>query len=110
MVVRQHSVRRARRAEATPHRGFVITWDVDNRDASVTARLRRFVFGYVSRKNCRNYRYRGFVEREGVRYLGQSVLFVLPQELEGLLTFLQGHGVAHVVTEASVGAVVASAA
>src|SRR5437899_12421811 len=38
-------------------------------------------FGYVLEKNGREYRYAGFIERPGVRYLGQSVLFVIPELL-----------------------------
>ena len=66
--------------------GSVVTWDADSRDASQCARLNRFVYGYVSERNGRAYRYPGFVGREGVRYLGQSVLLVredLVPELTG---------------------------
>jgi hypothetical protein len=59
-----------------PLSGFVITWDVDSGDSSQRARLYRLIYGYTSKRNGREYRYPGFVEREGVRYLGQSVLLV----------------------------------
>ncbi len=52
-------------------RGFIVTWDVDSRDASVNARLSRFILGYETRKRGRVYRYPGLAGREGVRYLGQ---------------------------------------
>ena len=47
--------------------------------------------------------YGRFVEREGVRYLGQSVLFLTPSRLSELRGFLQGLGVDHHVVPASVG-------
>lgn len=85
-----------------------MTWDVDSRDASQCARLRRFVFGYGINQGGRAYRYRGFVEREGVRYLGQSVLFVPGESLPLLLAFLRAEGVEHVITNAWLGAVMPS--
>ena len=84
--------------------GFVVTWDVDSRDYASCSRLRRFIFGYSLRNGGRSYRYPGFVEEEGVRYLGQSVLFVTRTRLNELRTFLRSRGVAHVITEATLGA------
>jgi len=97
------SVRRARRGRRGPLAGFIVTWDVDSRDASLCARLRRFVYGYTLRRGPRIYRYLGFVEREGVQYLGQSVLFVTAPRLGELQAFLRDQGVAHVVTTATLG-------
>ncbi len=85
-----------------------MTWDVDSRDASQCARVRRFIFGYRLNQNGRGYRYPGFVEREGVRYLGQSVLFVTDESLPALMEFLRTQGVDHVVTSAWLGAVMPS--
>ena len=96
-------MRRARRQGGAALAGYIVTWDADSRDQAQCGRLRRFVFGYVSRKNGRPYRYSGFVEREGVRYLGQSVLFLTPSRLSELRGFLQGLGVDHHVVPASVG-------
>ncbi len=53
-----------------------MTWDVDSRDRSACARVQRFVYGYTIVNGGRTYRYPGFVERTGVRYLGQSLLLV----------------------------------
>ena len=53
-----------------------MTRDVDSRDCAACARLKRFIYGYTLTANSGAYRYPGFVEREGVRYLGQSVLLV----------------------------------
>ena len=108
MTGKFRSVRRARRQRPSGVDGVIVTWDVDSSDASVCSRLRRFVFGYAVRNDERTYRYPGFVEREGVRYLGQSVLFV-PSVLLGDLRFaLRGLGVDHVVTNAWLGSVMPS--
>ncbi len=85
-----------------------MTWDVDSRDASQCARVRRFVFGYRLNHGGRAYRYPGFVEREGVRYLGQSVLFVTQESLPPLLEFLRAQRVDHAITSAWLGAVMPS--
>lgn len=47
------------------------------------------------------YPYPGLVEREGVRYLGQSVLFVTAPNLAALREFLRDLAVEHVVTPAT---------
>jgi hypothetical protein len=105
IVVSARSVRRARRQRASSREGFIVTWDVDSRDAGQCARVRRFVFGYTLQPGERRYRYPGFLEKEGVRYLGQSVLFVPGALLPDLLAFLEGQRVERVVTPASLGAV-----
>jgi hypothetical protein len=66
-------------------------------------KIRRFIFGYTSRKNGKAYHYAGLVERDGVRYLGQSVLFVSPSALSLLTDYLRREGIGHIVIEASVG-------
>lgn len=106
--MRSRSVRRARRQRSSGTDGFVVTWDVDSRDASECARVRRFVFGYTLRNGGRTYRYGGFVDQEGVRYLGQSVLFVTAESLPPLLDFLRTQGVECVITSAWLGAVMLS--
>ena len=83
--------------------GFIVTWDVDSRNKSLCGRLHRFIFGYILNKNEREYRYPGFIERPGVRYLGQSVLFVTKGHLEALCGFLRANGLVPVVTEAWLG-------
>ncbi len=83
-----------------------MTWDVDSRDRATSGRLQRFVFGYSLLANGRTYRYPGFVEREGVRYVGQSVLFVTLDRLTEIRDFLHGHAIAHAVVSGSFGAVV----
>lgn len=104
MSRRSASVRRARKQRPSHQSGFIVTWDVDSRDKGLCGRLHRFVFGYALEKNGKRYRYAGFVERAGVRYLGQSVLFVIPAHLEELRAFLAANRVEHVAMTASLGA------
>ena len=104
-MTRYRSVRRAGRQKPARLGGFVLTWDVDSRDASQCVRVRRFIFGYTLRPNGRAYRYPGFIERDGVRYLGQSVLFVTSHRMTELRAFLRAEGVLHVVMQGSLGAV-----
>jgi len=83
--------------------GHIVTWDIDRRDRVRNGRLRRFVFGYALRATNgrrRSYEYPGFVHRDGVYYLGQSVLFVVPPRLRELLGFLENLALAHHVPAA----------
>ena len=86
-----------------PLRGFIVTWDVNSADHSAAGRLRRFLYGSTARYHDRTYRYPGFVERDGVRYVGQSVVFVIPPLLGELDEFLTRHGVDHEVIPDSIG-------
>lgn len=86
-------------------RRFVVTWDVDSHDPAMCGLLKRFVFGQRLRQGGREYRYPGFVEREGVRYLGQSVLFVVPARKAEIETFLGQHGIPHHILSGTLGTV-----
>ncbi len=99
------SVRRVRRQSSSGLEGYIVTWDVDSADAALCARLRRFVFGYVSTKTGKAYRYPGFLDRPGVRYVGQSVVFVPADALAPLRSYLRSEGVDHVVMLAAIGAI-----
>ncbi len=103
--MRSRSVRRARRQRASGADGFIVTWDVDSANASQCGRVRRFIFGYALNQGGRSYRYRGFLEREGVRYLGQSVIFATAESLPHLLGFFRSQGIECVVTSAWLGAI-----
>jgi len=83
--------------------GYIVTWDVDSRNAAQGAKVRRFIFGHSKDSDGKRYRYPGFVEQDGVRYVGQSVLFVTSTRLPTLREFLRSNGVDHVVTIASLG-------
>ena len=77
--------------------GFLVTWDVDSKDRSRADRLFVFIWGKTVRKGDRLYVYEGFVRKEGVRYIGQSVLFVHPHRLAELVNFLEKCGVDHAI-------------
>jgi hypothetical protein len=76
---------------------------VDSADRATARRLQRFVYGHTVESGGRQYRYPGFVEKEGVRYLGQSVLFVRPSTLAMIIEFLSNTGIDHEVSRASIG-------
>jgi len=99
------SVRRARRESDNIVTGFIVTWDADSRDESLCARVRRFVYGYTTAVNGKSYHHPGFVDLDGVCYLGQSVLCVTAERLPGLRSFLRSAKVNHMVRFGSTGAV-----
>src|SRR6266571_5112897 len=101
----RRSVRRARRAESRTLAGYIVTWDVDSGNLLQCTRVRRFVFGHTVSANGKTYRYPGFVELDGVRYLGQSVLFVTRDRLEILRGFLRANAVEYVVSNATLGSI-----
>lgn len=97
-------MRRVRKGKARGREtGSVITWDVNSSDRAAVNRLRRFVFGDATRANGVEYRYPGFVEEEGVRYLGQSVLFVRPHVVSEIVEFLARNAIDHEMTPAVLG-------
>ncbi len=101
---RKSTLRRVRKGKGRAREeGFIVTWDVNSADRAAAHRLQRFIFGDVVKANGRTYRYPGFVEKQGVRYLGQSVLFVRPRLLEEVDSFLSNHGIEHEITPAGVG-------
>ena len=80
--------------------GFSVTWDVDSRDRCATNRLQAFLYGRRIERNGKAYIYEGFVWKDGVRYLGQSTVFVLPHRLSELLCVLTTNGIDHEISEA----------
>ena len=103
-MVRKTTMARVRKGrQRSRESGFIVTWDVDSKDRPTTAHVYRFVYGDTTRANGRTYRYPGFVEKQGVRYLGQSVLFVrqtLVAEIDG---FLSHAGIDHEKIPATIG-------
>src|SRR3989337_277913 len=93
----QRSVRRARRQRGKPTSGYFVTWDVNSADRRQCARIPRVGYGDQSVYDRKTYRYPGFVEQDGVQYIGQSVLFVTEARLRAILEFLRVEGVNHVV-------------
>ncbi len=97
-------MRRVRKGRAEVRAvGFIVTWDVDSSDRRTADRLRRFIFGSTPCVKGRIYHYAGFVETEGVRYLGQSVLFVPSVVLGTVDGWLTVHGIDHEVIPAVLG-------
>ncbi len=80
-----------------------MTWDVNSVDRATAHRVQYFVFGTTVVSKGRPYEYVGFVGRDGVRYLGQSVLFVVPALLWEIESFLAVNGVTHEATRATLG-------
>ena len=79
--------------------GFLVTWDVDSRDRPSENRLHYFLFGRRIQANGRNREYPGFVFKDGVRYVAQSAVFVLPHRLEEIRGVLVRNGIDHDVAE-----------
>ena len=77
--------------------GFLVTWDVDSADRSAAYRIWSFLFGRKLEIDGREYGYEGFVWKDGVRYLGQSVVFVLPHRLADILSVPASAGIDHEV-------------
>lgn len=103
-MVRKTTMARVRRGKRRAREsGFIVSWDVDSKDRGTTARVYRFVYGDVTTPNGKTYRYPGFVEREGVRYLGQSVLFIPPRLRPEIEAFLSGCHIDHEMTPAAIG-------
>jgi hypothetical protein len=75
--------------------GFLVTWNIDSGIRSVTNRTQYFMFGRTFAKSGKVYEHHGFVGKDGVRYVAQSTVFVLPHRFEELRTFLVENGVDH---------------
>jgi len=79
--------------------GYYVTWDVDSNDQAATSRIKYFVFGKRVRADGRERTYPGFLWKEGVRYLAQSAIFVLPHRLPEIRRVLEENGIDHDVEE-----------
>ncbi len=97
-------MKRVRRGKTRPREsGFIVTWDVNSFDQAAAHLLQYFMFGRTEVAATQVYHYPGFVEKDGVRYLGQSVLFVRPGLLSEVEAFLSRNGVDHEATAAILG-------
>ncbi len=72
---------------------FFVTWDIDSEDRRAVGRAQYFLFGRTYQGNGKPYSYRGFVWREGVRYMAQSAVLVTPDRLEEIVRFLASNGI-----------------
>ena len=86
---------------ASEHRGApleLVSYDVSGHDNRTAVAICHFLFGHVTRAGDaagKEYRYPGFIERDGVVWVGQSVFLVTPRRSEELGAFLSSRGVAH---------------
>ncbi len=76
---------------------FLVTWDIDSRDRAAVGRCQYFLFGRTYQRDGRRYEYRGFVWRDGVRYVAQSAVVVAPDRLAEIARFLAANGIDHEV-------------
>src|SRR5438093_12910153 len=98
-MVRRSTIKWVREGKAIGREsGFIVTWDVNSSDRAMAHRLQRFVYGDTARSNGRDYRYPGFVEKTGVRYLGQSVIFVRPNLLCELVDLFSMSRIVHALS------------
>ncbi len=77
----------------------VLSYDIPGHDNAIAVAVAHFVFGYSVRARAnggvREYRYPGFIEKDGVVWLGQSVFLLTPERSRELQRFLDSKGVAH---------------
>ncbi len=72
--------------------GFLVTWDIDSRDGGAVNRMQYFLFGRRERQR-QNREPIGFVWRPGVRYIAQSAVFVVRDQLSEIEDFLLRNGI-----------------
>lgn len=99
--LRSYLVRDRLRSFASSRRGQaleVVSYDVPGPERATAVAVAHFVFGRTERARkgrvTRQYRYQGFIEKEGVVWLGQSVFLLTPQRSRELQEFLASRGVA----------------
>ncbi len=103
-MVRKSTLRRVRKGKRRGREsGFIVTWDVNSVDKIAARRLYYFLFGATVSRDGHLYRYPGFLEKDGIRYLGQSVVFVTPARVSELRSFLAHEGIEHEDTVATLG-------
>ena len=100
--MRSHLVRDRLRsfAFAQRSRGLeIVSYDIAGHDRRTSVEIARFVFGTRTKARIRGcvkeYRYPGFIEKEGVVWLGQSVFLLTPQRSRELRDFLGTRSVAY---------------
>src|SRR5437773_10214713 len=80
-------------ASAQRNRGLeIVSYDIAGHDKHTSVEVARFVFGTRTKARSRGgieeYRYRGFIERDGVGWRGQSVFFLTSRRWRGCRDFL----------------------
>src|SRR5947199_8247902 len=84
--MRSHLVKYRLRSFASAQRNQgleIVSYDIAGHDKRTSVEIARFVFGTRTKARIRDgikeYRYPGFIEREGVVWLGQSVFLLTPR-------------------------------
>jgi len=76
----------------------IISYDVPGHDNRTAVAISHFIFGYSQRKGAnghtKEYRFPGFIEQDGVVWIGQSVFMLTPERSSQLRRFLESRGVA----------------
>ena len=77
----------------------ILSYDVAGHDNRTAVAVSHFIYGFAVKAKVngatKEYRYPGFIERDGVVWLGQSVLLLTPERASELRVFLEAKGVAH---------------
>lgn len=99
--MRSYLVRDRLQRFASTHRARaleIVSYDVPGTDNATAVAIARFIFGVTKRARVdggiREYRYPGFIEKDGVVWLGQSVFLLTPVRSHELQTYLMSKGVA----------------
>ncbi len=87
-------------ASAQRNRGLeIVSYDIAGHDKHTSVEIARFVFGTRTKARVRGgvkeYRYPGFIEKDGVVWLGQSVFLLTPTRSRELRDFLGTRRVAY---------------
>lgn len=100
--MRSHLVRDRLRSFAIAQRSRtleIVSYDVPGHDKHTSVEVARFVFGTRTKARVhgglKEYAYPGFIEKEGVVWLGQSVFLLTPQRSRELRDFLGSRSVAY---------------
>lgn len=103
-MARKTTMRRVRKGkQRRPEAGSSVTWDLNSGEGAACNRRFRFLRGDTTLHDGRTYRYPGFIEKEGVRYMGKSVVFVAPRLCPEIEEALDRLGVDHEATPARLG-------
>ncbi|HYT01064.1 MAG TPA: hypothetical protein VEO20_10425 [Thermoplasmata archaeon] len=77
----------------------IVSYDIPGHDKALSVQIARFVFGSRTKARVRGglkeYHYPGFIEKEGVVWLGQSVFLLTPHRSRELRDFLGAGSVAY---------------
>ncbi|OGS49741.1 MAG: hypothetical protein A3K65_05270 [Euryarchaeota archaeon RBG_16_68_12] len=108
--MRSNLVRERLRRFAAGHREKplgIVSYDVASANNAVAVAIAHFIFGHSVRARVnggtKEYRYPGFIEKEGVVWLGQSVFLLTLQRSRELQDFLASKGAAYEVLSVRVG-------